>query len=99
MDLLIYMQDYAIPRSCKPESLRSGPRNRFARRSVLCYPWVLYNGYPWLPHFWESVGFVAEAAYVSFQANIIDTSAHCGYGNPHNPFEVLSGTVTNLTIA
>lgn len=68
-------------------------------RSVLCYPWVLYNGYPWLPRFWGSVGFVAEAADVAFQSNVIDTSAHCAYGNIHNPFEALSGTVTNLTIS
>ncbi|KAK9917616.1 hypothetical protein WJX75_006524 [Coccomyxa subellipsoidea] len=68
-------------------------------RSVLCYPWVLYNGYPWLPRFWEAVGFVAEADDVTFRSNIIDTSAHCSYGNTLNPFEALSGTVTNLTIA
>jgi hypothetical protein len=66
---------------------------------VLCYPWVLYNGYPWLPRFWEAVGFVAEADDVTFRSNIIDTSAHCSYGNTLNPFEALSGTVTNLTIA
>ena len=68
-------------------------------RSVLCYPWVLYNGYPWLPRFWAAVGFVAEAAHVSFRDNFIDTSARCSYGNMQNPFQALSGTVTNLTIA
>lgn len=79
--------------------VRGVERWRCACRSVLCYPWVLHNGYPWLPRFWQATGFVAEADDVAFQGNIVDESAHCAYGNTQNPFEALSGTVTNLTIS
>lgn len=64
-----------------------------------CFPWVVYQGYPWLPQFWEAVAFAAYANNVTFSGNQIFNSADCPYGNAFDPYETWQGTVTNLTIS
>ncbi len=62
------------------------------------YQWVLQDSFSWTRKYWQPVGFVAQSTDVAILGNVIDNTARCPYGNFGNPFEVLIGTVTNLTI-
>lgn len=67
-------------------------------RSVLCHPWVMGNSFSWSPKYWQPVGFLAQSTNVAITGNRVDSTAQCPYANFFDPFEILPGTVTNLTI-